>query len=126
MHELGIASAVLDAVKLETTRHPQSVPTKVGVRIGELAGINEDALRFSFEAIVRGTNMQGLQLDIEICPRRHRCLACGERFVVLDYEVQCPRCLNLATECIGGAELELAFVELEEYEPSTAGTQNSE
>jgi hydrogenase nickel incorporation protein HypA/HybF len=126
VHELGIASAVLDAVKLETARHPASVPTRVGVRIGELAGINEDALRFSFEAIVRGTDLEALQLDVEICPRRHRCLNCGASFVVRDYDLQCPRCLALAAECIGGTELELAFVELKEYEPSTAGTQDSQ
>lgn len=37
MHEMGIASAVLEAVRAETRRLPDGHICKVGVRIGELA-----------------------------------------------------------------------------------------
>ena len=39
MHELGIAEATLDAVRKEAARHPGARVTRVGMRIGELAGI---------------------------------------------------------------------------------------
>ena len=38
MHEMGIASSVLDAVQDEMRRYPEHRATKVGLRIGRLRG----------------------------------------------------------------------------------------
>lgn len=119
MHELGIAQSVLEAVQAEAAKR-NSKPVKVGLRIGELSAIDPDALRFSFEALTAETDFQGLELQIELCPRRHRCQGCGSEFDVKDFIFDCPQCGANRTECIGGEELQLAYIELEEYEPSTA------
>ena len=58
MHEMGIASAVLDAVRAETRRFPDGHICKVGVRIGELAGVDPDSVSFCFEVLVRGTELE--------------------------------------------------------------------
>jgi len=73
---------VLDAVRTEMKRYPQSYPCKIGVRIGEMAAIDPEALRFCFEAMIHETDLASLELAIEICPRRHRCSGCGHEFVV--------------------------------------------
>ena len=65
MHELGIANSVLDAVRTEVQRHPGAVPIKVAVRIGELAGVNPDALAFSFEVLTSNTEWERLALEVE-------------------------------------------------------------
>ena len=119
MHELGIAQSVLEAVQAEGAKR-RSKPVKVGLRIGELSAIDPDALRFSFEALTLQTDLQDLQLEIEFCPRRHRCRHCGTEFEVKDFVFDCPQCGTNRSECISGEELQLAYVELEEYEPSTA------
>jgi hydrogenase nickel incorporation protein HypA/HybF len=119
MHELGIAQSVLEGVKAEAAKR-SSKPVKVGLRIGELSAIDPDALRFSFEALIAETELQRLELEIQVCPRRHRCLECGTEFDVKDFIFDCPQCGTNQSECIGGDELQLAYVELEEYEPSTA------
>ncbi len=126
MHELGIANSVLEAVKTEMGRHPRTYPCKVGVRIGEMAAIDQDALRFCFEAIVHETDLESLELAIEFCPRRHRCQVCGREFVVHDYDSRCPQCASLETTCISGDELELAYLEVEEYGPSAVGTKSTQ
>jgi Zn finger protein HypA/HybF involved in hydrogenase expression len=41
-------------------------------------------------------------------------------FEVKDYDFQCPRCETFAPDCITGDELELAFLEVEDHEPTTA------
>jgi hydrogenase nickel incorporation protein HypA/HybF len=120
MHEMSIAESILQAVAAETARVPHARPTRVGVRIGELAGIDPESLHFCFEAIVKDSEFDGLQLEIESRARRHRCL-CGTEFAVDGYEFTCPTCGYEATSCISGDELELAFVEVEEHEPSAAG-----
>jgi hydrogenase nickel incorporation protein HypA/HybF len=125
MHEMGIANSVLDAVRSEMLRYPGSYPCRVGVRVGEMAAIDEDALRFCFEAMVHETDLESLALRIEVCPRRHRCQLCGCEFVVHDYDSRCPQCASFETTCISGDELELAYLELEEYEPSAVGAKST-
>ena len=125
MHEVGIANSVLEAVRTEVALHPGTYPCKVGVRIGEMAAIDQDALRFCFEAIIQDTDLASLELAIEFCPRRHRCQVCGREFVVRDYDSRCPQCTSLETTCTSGDELELAYLEVEDYEPSTVGAKGT-
>ena len=123
---MGIANSVLEAVRSEMVRYPGSYPCRVGVRIGEMAAIDQEALRFCFEAMVHETNLESLELGIEVCPRRHRCQVCGREFVVRDYDSRCPQCASLETTFISGDELELAYLEVEEYGASTAGTKSTQ
>jgi len=114
MHELSIAMSVIESLKSEAQRHPGARFTKVGLRIGELAGIDKDALTFGFEALVKETEWQFLALEIESVPRRQRCPHCDLTFAVKDFEFTCPTCGELETSCAGGDELDIAYVELEE------------
>ncbi len=118
MHELGIAEAVLTAIQKEAARHPGVRVTRAGLRVGELAGVDAPALRFAFEAVVQGTECEPLCLEIEFCPRRQKCQGCGQDFVVQDYDLQCPKCHGFESDCIGGDELDLTFVEVEDYAAS--------
>jgi hydrogenase nickel incorporation protein HypA/HybF len=126
MHEMGIANSVLEAVRTEMGRHPGTYPCKVGVRIGEMAAVDQDALRFCFEAIIQETDLASLELGIETCPLRYRCQVCGRDFVVRDYDSRCPQCASLETKYISGDELELAYLEVEEYGPSTVGAKSTQ
>jgi len=94
--------------------------------IGEVAAVDQDAFRFCFEAMTRDTDLESLELEIEFCPRRHRCTVCAQEFVVRDYDVRCPQCASFATACISGDELELAYLEVEEYGTSLAGTKSTQ
>ena len=126
MHEMGIAESVLRAVRTEAVRYPGRRPCRVGLRIGELAAIDQEALRFCFEAIIHDTDLEALELDIQVCPRTHRCFACGNEFVVRDYEFQCPQCASLRSKCIAGDELEFVYLEVEENESSTVGAESTQ
>ncbi len=68
MHEMGIACSVLDAVHAELRRYPGQKATKVGLRIGEFAGLDPDSLRFCFQAIVKSSEPMPLVLEIEWLP----------------------------------------------------------
>jgi len=114
MHELGIANSVLEAVRVELGRYPGAIPVRVALRVGELAGVDPDALAFSFRAITAGTEWESVALEIQTSPRQHRCPACGNAFRVIDYGFACPVCGAPRTECVGGDELELDYLELEE------------
>jgi hydrogenase nickel incorporation protein HypA/HybF len=114
MHELGIASSIIDAVRDEAEKHPGGRVVKVGVRIGVLSGVEPEALSFGFNALIQGTELDPVTLAIEIVPRRQRCPACDFTFDVLEEDLACPRCASAETTLAGGEELDLAYFEVEE------------
>ena len=117
MHETGIANSILEAVETEIGQRPGSLPRRVGVRIGELSAVDPDALRFAFEVLSKETGLGSLELEIEMCPRRHRCPECHCEFTVVEFDHSCPQCGHRSTQSISGDQLEIAYLELEEYEP---------
>ena len=113
MHELSIAEAILDAVRQEAEKHPGAHVAKVGVRIGALSGVEPEALSFGFSALVQGSDLEPLALQIESVPRRQRCPACDITFEVTEYILACPRCGLIETQFAGGDELHMAYLEIE-------------
>lgn len=87
MHEMGIASSILEAVQKELHPYPGRKPAKIGLRIGEFAGVDPESLKFCFEALIKGTELEPLELEIEWC-----CAEAGHR----------------------GDELDLAYLEIED------------
>jgi hydrogenase nickel incorporation protein HypA/HybF len=65
MHEMGIASSILDAVRKELQRYPGYRAAKVEVRIGEFAGVDSESLRFCFDSIVKASPLAPLELAVE-------------------------------------------------------------
>lgn len=114
MHELSIASSVIDAVRAELSARPRMRARVVGLRIGELAGVDADSLRFGFETLVKDTDLDGLALDIENVSRVQACDDCAHEFAVDRYTLECPACGSLRTACRAGDELDIKFIEMEE------------
>lgn len=64
MHEMGIASSILDAADTELLGYPGQRATKIGVVIGEYAGVDTESLKFCFEVLAKDRG-SALELDIE-------------------------------------------------------------
>jgi hydrogenase nickel incorporation protein HypA/HybF len=126
MHEMGIANSILEGVAKELSRHPGSRATKIGVRIGELAGVDPDALSFAFEALTLDTEFAGLPLEVEYVVPRSRCRDCNNEFDVRNYELLCPDCGSLNNERISGDELEFKYLEIEEDDETEKRKPDSE
>jgi hydrogenase nickel incorporation protein HypA/HybF len=114
---LGIAESILQRVAAEGERRPGARFLKVGVRVGELSGVDPEALSFGFEMLVKDTPWDPLALEIQYCPRRQRCSACRYEFTAPDSVTECSQCGHALTECVGGDELDVVFMELEDQEP---------
>lgn len=64
MHEMGIASSILEAAANEARRYPGHRAAKVGVAIGEYAGVDTESLRFCFEVLAKDQS-PAMELDID-------------------------------------------------------------
>ncbi|MFF3336307.1 hydrogenase maturation nickel metallochaperone HypA [Streptomyces sp. NPDC002888] len=113
MHELSIAAAVVESAEDVAREHGADAVAGVTLRIGELAGVVPDALRFSFSLVAEGTALDGAELVIEEVPARARCGGCDARFAVgSPPALWCPHCDTAAAELLSGRELELAEVRM--------------
>jgi hydrogenase nickel incorporation protein HypA/HybF len=119
MHEVGIATSILEAGHATAAaRGSEAKLIGIGVRIGVLSGVDIDALRFAFECITAETEDDKVVLTTEKCPRVNRCDSCGNEFTSLQAspftDAPCPRCQNTSTSFVSGDQLDIAFVEVEE------------
>ncbi len=80
MHEMSLASALLDIIRQEMHRHGASKLLCAQVRCGALAGVAPGALSLGFEALTAGTDLQGARLELIEEPLQLACGACDTEF----------------------------------------------
>ncbi len=62
---MSIAMSLIDAVRKESEQYPDTFVTRVGIRLGEWAGVDTESLRFCFETLVTDTPLSRAALEIE-------------------------------------------------------------
>jgi hydrogenase nickel incorporation protein HypA/HybF len=113
MHEMAIAQSVLAAISAEAKKQ-KAKPIAAKISCGVLNGINDDALRFAFEAISKGTVCEGVKLDIKQKPIQARCKKCSETFAFDLHEPNCPKCRCDDFELLPDEPLMLEEVEFDD------------
>ena len=112
MHEVGLMA---QAVEIALERAEQNGGVRVHrltMRIGPLAGVEIDALRFAFEVVTQDTAADGAELHIDEVPVRCWCAPCEREFQPGDYVFRCPSCQQLSTDVRQGHELDLISMEI--------------
>ncbi|MBL9214966.1 MAG: hydrogenase maturation nickel metallochaperone HypA [Opitutaceae bacterium] len=105
-------ASTLDAVGRAAAAHRAHRVARIVLRIGDLSGVEPDALRFAFEALAPRTRAAGAELAIERVPARAHCRGCGADFAVgAGFIFRCPGCGDLSGDVIAGRELELRRIE---------------
>ncbi len=119
MHELAIADAV---VTIASAHAGERRVTKVFLRVGHLRQVVPSALEFAFELVARGTAAEGAELEVEHVPATARCTACAADAELTDFLAACARCGSMNLEVLGGDELVVDALELDELSRTAAAT----
>ena len=86
---------------------------RIVLRVGVFSGVNPEALRFAFEAILPGSAAEGAELEIEPVAAVACCPDCQQDFSPgTDFLFECPACGRVSTTIKQGRELELARLEI--------------
>lgn len=107
MHELALIEGVVDYV---IERIDERV-VRVTLEVGELAGVDVDALQFCFGACTEDTLLAGAELAIERIAGRARCRRCGREEAARSLFAACT-CGSFDRELVTGSELRLKHVEV--------------
>lgn len=113
MHELSLCQGILDTLETEARKQDFRRVRSVQLEIGALAGVDDEALRFGWEAVSPGTLAEGAALDIVRLPGSAWCFQCQETVDVGQYYDPCPRCRGHKLQVSGGEQLKIKQLEVE-------------
>ena len=112
MHEATLAENILNiAFKAAEENHAERI-FKVGLTLGELAGVEVEALTLSFDVLKKNTPADGAELIINRVPIEAACQKCGKTFQLERYNFFCPDCDGILI-LQHGRELLVDFVDCE-------------
>lgn len=113
MHELSIASNLMDIVKQAVDGQSVSRVTSLRIVIGEMSTVVPDCLTFAFQIMSKGSVAEGARLDFEKKSLIGKCGDCGKEFHVENYVFLCPECESRNVEILSGREFMLKSIECE-------------
>ena len=113
MHEMSLIESVVGLVEDERRKQNFSRVRMIRLRVGALACVEPDALRFCFEAVTRDSPAEGACLLIDTVPGRGWCAPCRQTVPLGDRFDDCPICGNGEVSVTGGADLRLVELEVE-------------
>ena len=115
MHEMGIA---LQIIEIATDSIPADAGDvrveKINLKIGKLAAVVPDSLRFCFDVAVKDTPLDGAKLVIQELPVVARCRDCRTQWTVTEPVFTCSACQGGAIDILSGRELDIKSIEIED------------
>lgn len=112
MHETTVAQSLM-AIIAEQAEKNNAKPIAAKISCGMLNPVNDEALRFAFEAITKDTPCEGVKLHVEHKPLRARCKDCDRNFDVEPSSPECPKCGGDDFELLPDAPLILEEIEFQ-------------
>jgi len=112
MHEMALASSVVDAIEGEATRQAFSRVERIVLEVGALSCVDTHALEFGFDSCARGTRAEGAKLEFLTPPGEASCFGCGETVEIRRKGEACPLCGSHQLVVTGGEELKIKTLEV--------------
>ncbi|HEX5188553.1 MAG TPA: hydrogenase maturation nickel metallochaperone HypA [Streptosporangiaceae bacterium] len=108
MHELAITEGVVAAV---AERVPGARVTSVRLEIGAMSGVVADSVRFCFDLVTEGTNLEGANLEIIEPAARCLCRTCAAEFSP-DWPILLCACGSADVAVLSGQDMRILSVEV--------------
>jgi hydrogenase nickel incorporation protein HypA/HybF len=88
MHETMVAESLMEII-VEQAKTNNAKPITAKISCGTLNPVNDQVLRFAFEAIAKDTPFEGVTLEVRHIPIKARCRDCD---IIFDIDLSCPGC----------------------------------
>lgn len=112
MHELSIATNILDAAEDEARKLGYNSISLISLEIGSLASIEPNSLSFCFEAASKNTIAKNAILDINLVPGHGICNTCHNQIEVKTIPCSCPKCNKFSLTIKDGFQILIKNMEV--------------
>lgn len=113
MHEMALCEGVLQILEDNARQQGYQKVRTVWLEIGELSGVEVEAMRFGFDAVTRGTLAENASLEIIAVPGEAWCMQCSKAVMVKQRFEPCPDCGSYQLQVTGGEEMKIKELEVE-------------
>lgn len=107
MHEVSIAEGILSVVEDAAERNNCSKVKKVVVAVGELAGVDVDALFFAWQSVRRDSICSEAELVVQRPAGQAWCMNCAKNVPISKFGDACPDCGGYQLMPTQGTELKV-------------------
>lgn len=113
MHEMSLCEGVLQILETEAKRQQFTKVKTVWLDIGTMSGVEIEAMRFCFDAVMRHSLADGATLEIIEVPAQAWCLNCSQSVTVQQRYDACPHCGSYQLQVTTGEEMRIKELEVE-------------
>ena len=113
MHEMSICEGILQVLETSSAEKNFTRVKKVFVEVGPLSGVEVDALRFSFDVVMKGSLADNSVLEIIETDAKAWCLNCNELVTISQRYDDCPQCGSAQIQVTSGDELAIKELEVD-------------
>ncbi|TGD74331.1 hydrogenase maturation nickel metallochaperone HypA [Mangrovimicrobium sediminis] len=113
MHEMSLCEGILQVLESNAASQGYRRVKTVWLEIGQLAGVEQAALRFCFDAVTRGTVADSAALEIIDVPAQAWCMPCARQVNIEQRFDACPDCGSYQLQVSGGEEMKIKELEVE-------------
>jgi hydrogenase nickel incorporation protein HypA/HybF len=113
MHEMSLTEGVLQILQDSAKSQGFKRVKTVWLEIGELAGVEVEAMRFCFGVVMQGTLADQARLEIIIVPGQAWCAKCEKSVAVQQRFDVCPDCGSYPLQITGGDQMRVKELEVE-------------
>jgi hydrogenase nickel incorporation protein HypA/HybF len=109
---MSLAEGVLQLMEDAARRQEFSKVTAVWLEIGELSGVEVEAMKFCFDAVMRDSIADGARLEIVATPGTGWCMECAISVPMSEVFGECPQCGGHHRQVTGGTEMRVKELEV--------------
>jgi len=85
---------------------------RVVLEIGQISGVQPEAMQFCFDVVMEDTPAAGAILEIEEIPGKAWCDRCAQEVEITSRVDPCPRCFGMPGKVIQGTEMRVKGLEV--------------
>ena len=113
MHEMSLCEGILGIIEEHAQNQGFKKVNALWLEIGAFAGVEIEALRFSFEVITKNTIAEQVRLHIIDIPGTAWCMQCSKTVAIKRRFDACPHCGGYQLQITGGEEMRVKELEVE-------------
>ena len=113
MHEMSLCEGVLQVLQDSAQKQGYTQVKTVWLEIGELSGVETEAMVFSFDVVTKGSLAENAKLEVINVPGEAWCMKCAKVVHVTRRFDECPDCSSYQLQVTGGDEMKIKELEVE-------------
>jgi len=113
MHEMSLCEGVIQLIEQQASDQQFNKVNTVWLEIGALAGVEIEAMYFSFDAIAKGTIADAAKLKIIHVQGHAECPACKHQAQVSTRYELCTECGHYPLDILSGEEMRIKELEVQ-------------